>query len=430
MPRRLLVSVGLVLLVAALSLTPPPADSRRLGFLMVWMPLVDSLGFPYNMDAARFIALGEHPDRLLEKGNGRQSRPAYVATGYVLGSLLRPLLPGTSSAIVTNPTYVAFVTLNFVLLIAAVALWDALFAERRWTFAVLPTALLLVANRVVRDFLWMPHTQMFNVLVPVLTMTTFAWAVRHPRTTAPRLAAIGVLVGGLFLYYGSGVVLVPGIAAGLVAGRRRDGGVGPSLGAQLAALALGFAVLPIVWWVVVVLVAGEFYSAETADFRQFVWMLDAARSVRPLAVVARRLSTFAWITAQIAWFPATLCAAAGVAAFVAGVERRRLVDAHGSLLAAAGVTLALVVVFFAGMGWYNERLEWNVAPPLLAIAAVLLTALAERVSPPARVAIAVVAVAASVGWLGHVMCEPRGEVTTGTAGVRSPACRVLVPFSG
>jgi hypothetical protein len=423
MARRLLVATGLVVLFAGLSLTPPPPDpQRRWDYLTSWVPLVDSLGFPYTIDAAQFIALARRPGRLLETRNPRQSRPLYVLTGYALASLIHPLLPATPGPMVTDPTYVAFVAFNFGVLIAAVALWDALFTGRRWAFAVVPTAVLLVANDLVRDHLWMPHTQMFNVLVPVLSMALFTWAARHPAVAAPRLAPIGLLVGILFLYYGSAVLLGASIAAGLAAGRRRRGDARTSLVGQLAGLALGFAVVPVAWWVTVVVLAGDFYSDETARFRQFVWLLDAWRSDRPLSIVAQRLSVFARVVAQVAWFPATLCAAAGAVAFLAGVDRRRLAGDGGSLLAAAGVTLGLVLLFFGALGWYNELLEWNVVPPLLAVTAVLLTAARERMSRTTRVALAVAVVAATVGWLGHEVCEPRGDVTRGSGGVRSPVC--------
>jgi hypothetical protein len=168
--------------------------------------------------------------------------------------------------------------------------------------------------------------------------------------------------------------------------------------------------------------AGEFDSHEVARYRQFVWIIDALHGASFVDSLRERLALFGRIAARVVRAPAAACVAAGIAALLTGVRPRELARTQGSVLAAAGVTLVLTLVFFGSMGWYNELLEWNMVPPVLAITAVLLAAANERASRPARVILAVAVAVTSIGWLGHEVCTKRGSATPAADGVRSPVC--------
>src|ERR1019366_10797319 len=80
------------------------------------------------------------------------------------------------------PAYLAYIALNIAILLAAffvlrliVRPWMSHDGATRIIIAA--SGLVLIAYDVVKAFVWSPHTQMFNILVPVLALyaTLRAW---------------------------------------------------------------------------------------------------------------------------------------------------------------------------------------------------------------------------------------------------------------
>jgi hypothetical protein len=351
-----------------------------------------------------FQRLAARPTALLEPGSPRQSRPLPIFTAHVLTRALWPLFPRPPAALAVDPTYLPFLIMNFVTLIAAVLLYLRLFGEPGWSFAVMATSTLLVANGIVRTYFWSPHTQLSNVLMPVLAMTYCRWPLLRPDASWHLLAGLACLGGALVLYYGSFVLLLPSLAAGVLIARRRSAasdGNARLLG-RLAVVLGGFALVPFAWWLIVTIVAGRFQIDETGD-RWFVWLIDAwMRGPRTFAFMVRgQLWLFAQHCAAVAWFPLALSAGAAAAALLVGVRVAEWVRIHSATIVPAGVTLGLTLLFFGLQGWYLPRFAWNVVPPILVVTAVLLSAVRQQVGRRGGALLACVVAAAVVGWTVH-----------------------------
>jgi hypothetical protein len=368
--------------------------------------LSEHLGYIENIDSPRFVNLAREPWHLLDRREERQSRPLYIVTASLLRACLAPLFPEhPKGVLLLDPAYAAFVVANFVVLWMAMLAFQGLFPDPAWPFGVFTTSVLLVANDVVKLFFWTPHTQMFNVLAPVVAMLSCRWLLSHPAIRASRLLILGLGLGALTLFYGSFLVLLPATLAALAIARARATLPLPNVLTQLGGLSIGFVIAPLAWILTVIALAGEFYSDEIGRFSQFVWILRAWRAGILEKVSLWAMLQFVRASAQALAFPLAL---AGTIAFVArsvGIRPLEVVREHGPTLTAAAITFTAELAFFALLGAYNPRLSWNLVPPVLAVAAGIGSTLRSRVRPPpGRVLDASVALAV-VTWLAFTVAK-------------------------
>src|SRR5262249_23472767 len=150
-------------------------------------------GFGLNCDSPEFMWLARDPSRLLDERNSRQSRPGLVLLAALIQAPLALIVPpdGPPRQVYQGlydpervartftqdrPAYLAYVLLNFAILLASFhVLWRAIERGRPardgiTATIVVATGLLLVANDVTKAFVWSPHTQVFNILAPVLAV--------------------------------------------------------------------------------------------------------------------------------------------------------------------------------------------------------------------------------------------------------------------
>ena len=405
-PMRLL--PGFALTIAAIAgaflLSPRPshpvtcADDIR---------ITRFLGFPLNCDSRVFAGLAQRPDALFDGGGaGRtwQSRPLFIAAGALARSWWKtaldlagrhPVLDG-----IDVPAWLGYVLINFLLLAGALAAFATIL--RPW---VLPPALVLVlatffvANRVVKSFFWTPHTQIFNVLVPVLGI---AWAARALGREERRDGAAVtemLLLGGLSLAYGSFLAVGTVIAA--IHARR------PGARSRAARFAAGMSLLaapPLAWIACLRLGTGSFYSYETGFYHEFVWLPEALRPGGPglFAAVAGHAARFAGVAAPVVLVPAAALALVSMAARARGARLSDLGAEAGRALEACGWILAANVAFFGLLGYYADRLAWNCAAPLI-VAAIVIGAEMRRLGLLSdslfRAAASVAALSNAVYWI-------------------------------
>jgi hypothetical protein len=337
-----------------------------------------------NCDSGEFLYLARHPLAVLTLDHRLwQSRPIYPLIGFVLALPIRVLLGPFGGESTVVPEYAAFVLLNAMLLMASVALVRRLLRADSPLDAwmIFPVTMLLV-NELTKPFFWTPHLQIFNIAVPIGSIALYAWLrPRRARLSGRQFAGLGLLLGIASLAYGAVIVTAIGaffcallgdasartpIAMGT---RLRDAGV----------LLVSFVAPIVAWFLVVVARVGSFFSRETADYRQFVWMLDAAREGVFVPRLLQHLETFLDRSLSVTLFP-------GIALVIAMLIRGGSGATHPQdgaerdLRCGVLLYLTAAVLFFAPMGYYASRNLWSLVPPLVLLLGLELRALVSATS--------------------------------------------------
>lgn len=385
----------IVVLAVLFLLSPRPKPDEYPGVSLNYIALTEHAGFVLNWDSPDFLALAREPQRLLNPREPRQSRPLYVIAAAGLARVVALVLPVHTSPSLLGAEYVAFVAINFLAVWLSMLGFQSLFRNSSWPLGVFLASTLLAANDVVKQFFWTPHTQMFNIFVPVYAMTLCDWLVSAPIVRARNLVLLGFCSGTLVLLYGSFAAVLPAVILALWFGRRL---AWAELKSSAGSFAVVFLLPTIAWMLLVRAVTGEFYSHEVGKFRQFVWIVDFWR----LGVLTKFGPFVAWVfvrsTIAALWFPCALAALATVAARQFGVTRVDVWREYRPILLAVLMTLVCLFPFFALLGTYATRLSWNFVPPVLAVALAAASMTRERVPVGAARWFDIVTVGIVLAW--------------------------------
>lgn len=371
------------------------------------------LSFPLNCDSFEFIDDAIDPAILLHPRSIRQARPVFVITAALLTRGLiacrfQRLIPGrTYVAIAATPkfqrhyekhhlsvdpnsypsyalcAYVSYVLINGILLLATLILFHWLAVEDLSpNLMVVAFASLLLANDVVKVFFWTPHTQFFNLVVPLGCVLICQELLRYPCRRTVSVGCFGLVTGVLSLAYGSFAIWVLGGVAALALSL---GVAQPRLAfrgfmQRSGALAVGFAIPPLAWVAICKLVAGSYYNHEIGSYHQFVWVLEAVHlGWRQFSLsLTSKLIEFLIVLWPVSRFPVLLLGAVAIIGLASRAPLHQIVGERSSTFAAIAVTTGACLLFFYLMGFYQERLGLNVQVPLLLAATVLAIGIAER----------------------------------------------------
>ncbi len=356
-------------------LAPPPlrpADSCG-----NYYPIADRLGFMINCDAIDFVVLARSPGRLLDRGEVRQARPLFVVmgslAGYPFDLLARWLRPGIKP---NMPYYAGFLAINVLAVAAAVLVFDWLLASvggSVWLTALLSVPLL--CNDVTKAFFWSAHTQMFNMLGPLLAVAVGYGVATTRRLEVWRFQLMVLGLGVGLLIYGTFIVLLPAALSAYWFAQRRESSITWRQAVTVAAAAGALFLLPTALWVgVVTLRAGSYYNHEMVQYRQLVWIIDAAGQGLGtfVAVWWEYSSAFARTLMFVDILPFLVVAMA--AYLLPKPVRGGASDAGASLLDESRAealefvclaTFASLFTFFWALGFYERRLTFSIVPPLL-----------------------------------------------------------------
>jgi len=368
-----------------------------------------------GIDAPLFVLLASDPRLLLEpQGRLWQSRPLYPALGWTLARPFRavglgalgerafagqplPRLPQSYGSFL--PEFAGLIVLNGLLVAISVMLLRRLLDARSLLAPeMLLPATLLLANEVTKPGFWTPHLQMFNLLVPLATLNLLVWL--RPRLTGLRaghFAALGLALGVGGLAYGAFAIAAGAAALCIVLQRPPETRlVSRSLHALLVLAA--FSVPMILWVAFVQARTGSFYFHETEQYRQFVWLVDAAwQGIGALgAALAHNLSVYLTTLVRVLDFPVLLLGLLWIAVWALGAAAP--LDARERAVAlAAALYVAVSVPFYALMGYYATRLTWTVVPALLPFFAFAVVRLRRSARPGVQVGATVAVIALAAG---------------------------------
>jgi hypothetical protein len=394
---------GLIVLLLGLLIGPRVPAHEQNYHCVGNVELAGPFGIALNCDSPQFTWLARQPEGLLEYHNARQSRPGMIIAAALLTKPLAllvpaggPPLPVTQGLLETEritvalardlPAYLAYIVLNLGILLLCFHVLRKVMAtagmDHGAGMIIVAIGWLLVANDVTKAFFWSPHTQLLNILAPVLALYATLRVLTGAAFDRAFALGMGLIVGLGFTAYGVFIVipacLIPpwlrAIARESSPERRRD---------ALAnlALLLVLSIAPMALWIAYVIhTTGEFFHIEATHFGQVLWMLEALQQGSFL----RRFFGTLWellVFAAPQAFP--LAILVSFLTFSAWRDRR----AAGALRARFPVVLVGLYVsaaflgFYTCVGWYSDRLAYPAIPPLLTAAGVAAAAMARRMDP-------------------------------------------------
>jgi hypothetical protein len=295
--------------------------------------------------------------------------------------------------------YAGFILVNWLALAASAAVFLRLIPQSASVPAsLLPLAMLLM-NGVTKAFFWTPHTQVFNVLIPVLSCAVAVSLVRAGKHSGLHLTLLGFCCGLLSLIYGAFILILLTAIISILWSRKNSRAPIPA-GSILWAL-LAFSVPLLAWRQFVIWKTGSFYMHEVSTYRQFVWLADSlGRGMATfLSAVFENLRLFIETVVESVLAVIVLTSVAIALCHKKGIRPIKAMPVE--LRIALGSFVVAATPFFALMGYYTPRLSWELAPPALVILAwalsSLMTQVDVRVTRITSAVVVAVAIAYTVG---------------------------------
>lgn len=352
-----------------------------------------------HCDAITFVEMAQTPSRLLDPREIQKSRPLFVAiaalVGYPIDTFVDLVRPATKPNI---RYYLGFLLINLVTVSAALLCFARLLdagGASSWSTVLL--AVPLLSNDVTKAFFWTAHSQMFNILAPVLAVLVGYQIATSPRMPAWKFLATAFVLGIFLLVYGTFLALLPTIVLAYWFSHWRHGFDWRRMLLVPAGAALFFGLPTLVWATITVQYAGRYFNREIIQYRQLVWILDALREGPGSFLTAfwRHSISFA----HTLWQPDVVLVA--MLTFIVYLIPResaesRLASDRARMDALQFVALAAfasVCAFFWMLGFYERRLTFAVVPSLLCVTGLRLarTSLSTRAIDAGRAGAAAVA---------------------------------------
>jgi hypothetical protein len=243
---------------------------------------------------------------------------------------------------------------------------------------------------VTKAFVWSPHTQMLNILVPVLAVYATRRVIEDRRFDRKFALGMGLVVGiGMTIYPVFVVIpacmLLP-VLIGMV--RTRSARIRRRDLTSLALLVL-LSVAPSALWYAFLRIAADHVFYAELNLKQVVWMKDSlAEGIGPL--LAQWFDYLGQLLEMAAPQAIALAALIGWLAIMIAVAVRRRQIALPQLSAALPMVVIGLYVscallgFYTCVGWVTERLAYPAIPPLLFAAGATAIVIARRLPTGAR----------------------------------------------
>jgi hypothetical protein len=397
-----LVILGSVLYLAGLAIGPRVSQAS-IDQDSLWLQniyLSPPFGISLNKDSYLYLLSARNTKIVFGHEAVLQSRPLLSLIAHPLSRVLQMMpmvsLPG-ASALFNHllPTYLVFVFINLAMLIGCYRLYASMVLPRRqttleWSFgiSVAPCAFvigtLLIVNEITKAFFFAAHTQMFNLLVPMLAL----WVLLYLRAANIRYQTyvLSALLAGLgTLAYGAVMVIGAAIVLARMHSYRSAKSTGVwSMMAELLLL-LAMLILPyFAWWLTVTLINGEFFNHDVKVWKHVVWMSSVFDNglLWLLSSLASNLAFFLAATLHHLVTSIPLVVLLILFSWPHRVALKRAFNADISIVIAAAVIAIVFLVFFSLVGYRVTRLAMPVAVMAIVLygvwAAHLEALLAER----------------------------------------------------
>ena len=310
-----------------------------------------------NCDSAVFMKDAQNPSRLFNGDSVYQDRPAHALFAWIMSNFLKVIgFPNSSQEIVGNSGestiyqsafYFSFLSLNLLILLVAIKLAiDYVFPDshERKIFSNASSILLIVflvaGNELTKTFFWTPHSQMLNLLLPVLALVLIS---NREKINSFRVF-LSLTVGLVFLmfFYPLFGILFSILVYGPYSKFWKRTLI-------ISTVLFGYLLYPRF----LEYLGGSYSNYAISNFRQYVWIDDAFKQGnifdRSISNLWSFLSTFPVIPTVLIFI--TVVLAFGIASTF-GENRFRIISEAAPYL----FFLAIYLTALFTMGFYARRL--------------------------------------------------------------------------
>ena len=251
-----------------------------------------------NCDSAIFLKDSDNPARLFNGESNYVDRPLfsllvkliYKTVKILSGLNFRRTITGLSGetysySLIQFSIYILF---NFLALLAAGILVVKLFEQKTVkneksqlvNVLILTNALFFVfANELTKTFFWTPHSQIFNVLIPVLAI----YLVQNYQTeTSPKnyLFSCLLILIGMFVYPAFGLLLTIQIFKKCASVKFRL--------TVVISLILAYLTYPLILRIL----GFQYNNEQIYKFREFIWLIDGLSGRSPWTIYFSEIGQF------------------------------------------------------------------------------------------------------------------------------------------
>lgn len=390
----------MAIFMATLAIGPRVDDRDQDKYCVVNIHLPGPFGVTLNCDTQTFLRVATNFDAIYAPDSLRQTRPGLILLGAALSYPFRPLAgvvhsilhPKADAPVVPSdrmktglldfiPAYIAYTILNMVtVLIAFFLLWRVVACAAGEVAAssigVLTAGSLLIFNDIAKGYLLSPHSQLFNILLPVFCVWMTYRSACDGLWRRPAAFAVAALIGYGIISYPAFVVALPAflgpVALAMSRNRTRDFAVEAL---WRSAAIVGIAVLPaILWYLHVKAKTGGFFVVAAQKYRLLVWIYDAYSTGGAAAVVSAFLEkggSLALDALVHAKFAIAFAALILVAVRFEGGSVGDVVRKTMPVFWAALYVAALCILFYTFVGRITPRLAYAGTPPIVVFAAAI-----------------------------------------------------------
>ncbi len=350
------------------------------------------MGFLSTMDAFEFVVAAIQPSLLLQPKFYRQSRPLYILMGSVVGytvyyttyplhnvfkkelqqrSLHKNSEIETEKELLFFCFFYGYVILNIAILLISLLIFDKIMRSFKLKWVNKPflyglMLFLLVANSETKYFIFSPHQQLFNILVPIISIYL---ATRFVRGTADtKTLYISAFLSGIgMLVYGNALLLLGTLAIIFILRLQKERYGFKKLILHLVTITFLFIIPLATWQLILILNHTTLYSAEMEGYRQFVWMIDSLKIsffefLKRVAVNSKYyLNTLGVLIPSLSIFILSILL----------IDRKRI-KWNDQNLTLPALLLLMYFIFYLVLGYYADRLTFGLTPFIIFFTAYIL----------------------------------------------------------
>ncbi|MEM1048355.1 MAG: hypothetical protein AAGL24_19550 [Pseudomonadota bacterium] len=339
---------------------------------------------PLNCDSRLLAKLYRNAETYFTDFNNWKGRPVFFVYGVfaapVMEAVAVPLWTAVGGTAVSDrkvshyrtyfSLHLAYYALNVAVVLLTIWMAFNLVGLAASSGLALALAASIASTDLVHGSVWLAHTNIYNLLAAIACafFVRLGWQTREtePGTVLAWMAGAGLML----LVYPLFVILLPAFLSGVVLRGLfgRQTGAPFLLSVPVAGLAVLLFVLPLLGWNLAVrtLFATDVYL--TAQYGQFVWLVDAYRAGTLASAMAdNALTFFNTLGLHLNLFE-TVPVLVACAALVLFGDRSRL-RASDPVLIAIAIALIGVLAFNYLQGYYAARLQVSVVALLFLLLA-------------------------------------------------------------
>ncbi len=364
---------------------PRIPDNKQIEKCVVNIDLPSIFGISLNCDSPDFMRLGTDPSGLLELKNQRQSRPGMIFASYLISlpitplnniiKLIKPEAKREAPARINMElseyfsVFISYAVINFCLILLS---WILLFSllknheNGKSLLIILPIASLILSNPIFKEFFWSPHTQIFNILVPIFCVWISIKTWHHGLFYKSSIFWISLIVGIGITAYATFIMYLPCL---LIPAFLKKKDLKSFVLRTITIMPI--VITPLIIWILFVLwKTGSFYNHEIEVYNQFVWIFKQ----NIFHSIFMIFNNFLYIIINFLMQNYLILIICVACLFTL---HKKLPQSEKQNLCIALIISIAFGLFFAVVGYYPDRLIYTMTPPFYIIIGILLNRITQ-----------------------------------------------------